>query len=138
MDPSQALGEPVKLRDDCLPTKRDIYQHYLYLRKERQETGEWQQNTPVFNVVKVVYSDVKKQWDKTEIPHTLEGRRGEKALNILVNQFLSLSKIPAAKRRKGIGQDLDCLFDVAACQHSDGHCDCSVQHQVRKSQASEL
>ena len=40
-------GVPKMLRRDCLPTKRDIFDHYLYMRKARQESGEWKQNTPL-------------------------------------------------------------------------------------------
>ena len=129
MEPAEArLGEPVKLRQDCLPTKRDIYNHYLHLRRERQETGEWQHNTPVSIIVKYVVSDVKKQWDKTEIPHILEGRRGEKAITNLLNKFHSLNK---HKISPDIVKELDCLYDVAACQHEDqSPCDCPVMQQV--------
>ena len=86
MDADQArLGEPVKLRQDCLPTKQDIYNHYLYLKKMKRETGEWRHNTPVIVTVKLLLCDAKKQWNKTKISHILEGRRGEKVITNIIN-----------------------------------------------------
>ena len=61
-------GVPKMLRRDCLPTKRDIFDHYLYMRKARQESGEWKQNTPLSIAVGEVLTDVREQWDKTGIP----------------------------------------------------------------------
>ena len=70
IDPDKVrLFEPCQLRQDCLPTKRDIYCHYLYLRKVKEERGEWRQDVPIIVAVREVLNGVKRQWSKTEIPH---------------------------------------------------------------------
>ena len=131
MEAGQAkLGVPVPLRQDCLPTKKDIINHYFNLRKVKQEAGEWVQYTPLTAMIKVVVSDVKKQWDKTEIPHkTLETRKGEKDISGLLAKFHNLSKVPLNKRGEEFGQEFDSLYDVADCPHQNP-CSCPLDRQV--------
>ena len=125
------LGEPVQLRQDCLPTKQDIYNHYLYLKKVKFEAGEWRNNTPAIETVRLVVSDVKKLWDKTEIPHILDGRKAEKIIGKLIQRFKSLSKIPVERRSQALTQELACLSDMSVCPHTDlTRCCCPVENQV--------
>ena len=56
----ESLGVPVQLKQDCLPTKRDIFNHSLYLRNVKQESGEWKQNTSLSVTVTDILSDVMK------------------------------------------------------------------------------
>ena len=129
MEAGQAkLGVPVPLRQDCLPTKKDIINHYLNLRRVQQEAGEW--HTSLAAMVKMVVSDVKKQWDKTEIPHmTLETRKGEKDISGLLAKFQSMSKVALNKRGVEFGHEFDSIYDVADCPHQNPCC-CPLEHQV--------
>ena len=126
------LSEPAKLRSDCLPTKQHVCQHYLHLRKVNQDAGTWLPNTPLEVVLKQVQIDVKQLWDRTEIPHILSGRKGEKVLKILLKRFLSLTKIAPVKREDKIGQEFESLFDVSICQHSaEIFCTCPPENKVK-------
>ena len=124
------LGEPTKLRQDCLPTQRDVYNHYLHLREIKQKSGEWQHNTPQLEQVRALLDDVKRQWDKTQIPHTLEGRKGEKLIINLLTKTKSLVKIQLNRRDEEFGKELDQLFDVSYCSHLNYPCMCPADHQV--------
>ena len=127
----ESLGVPVQLKQDCLPTKRDIFNHYLYLRNVKQESGEWKQNTSLSVAVTDILSDVKKQWEKTQIPHTADGRRGEKDLLSLLTKFQTLSRVNAARRGPEYGKEMDLLYDVAVCPHGElSACSCPLEHQV--------
>ena len=61
------LNQPVKLREDVLPTELEIYKHYLYLNSEKLNTGEWTTNTPIADIVKLLMADVSALWSKTGI-----------------------------------------------------------------------
>ena len=74
----QKLWEAAKLGQGNLPTGLDIFAHYLYLRTEKCEKGEWNKNISLFEAAKVVTSDVISQWNKTNIPHILHGKNGIK------------------------------------------------------------
>ena len=125
------LGVPKMLRRDCLPTKRDIFDHYLYMRKARQESGEWKQNTPLSIAVGEVLTDVREQWDKTGIPPFLGGRKGEKDITSILMKAQSLTKVPLAKRGEDFGSELDILYDAAVCHHSDfSACSCPLDKQA--------
>ena len=125
------FGTPRQLRQDCLPTKRDIYDHYLYLRKVKIENREWKQNIPLSDAASEVYSDIKKQWDKTEIPHRLQGRKGEKDVSSLLMRIQKIIRTPSERRDSGLGQELDSLFDMAHCPHTGFYpCSCPEDKQV--------
>ena len=123
-----SLGTAVNLRDDILPTKLDIYHHFLHLSKEKVINGDWKKNTPLSEKVKCVQEDVIKLWDKTGIAHCLTGKEGlRKITNIIINAK-STFKVPVARRQRGFADDLKVLFDVALCQHAyDENCTCPPQ-----------
>ena len=74
---------------------------------------------------------MKKQWDKTEITHTLDGRKAEKDMTGLIKMFQSLSKIKSSKRGEEFGLQYYILYDVAACHHTDlSECSCAMDQQV--------
>ena len=126
-------GEPAKLRDDILPTGHDIYKHYRYLNIERVRSGEWNQNTSLFEKVKCVRSEVADIWDRTGIPHTLSGKckEGDRQVTTIVIKGRKLSKVVMNKRGDDFGQELNVLFDVALCPHTEKEvCSCKLQDKV--------
>ena len=125
------LGIPAKLRDDILPTKLDIYQHFLYLSREKCLAGEWQRNTDISVKVKAVRDDVADIWDRTGISHGLGDRKGEQRICNLISSCKATFKVPLARRQAGFARELQVLFDVALCQHSELHtCTCDSQDQI--------
>ena len=41
------FSDPVRLKEDVLPTELDIYKHYLYLNAVKIQDRTWVTNTPV-------------------------------------------------------------------------------------------
>ena len=125
------LGEAVKLDQGSLPLKSQVFSHYLFLRNQKIEEGEWRQNTPLLVAAEAVKADVESQWGKTEIPHLLHGKPGDLRVSRLISKCQKLMQIPHERREPDFGKDLDTLFDVAACQHEDMNtCPCPVGKKV--------
>ena len=125
------LGVPSKLAENCLPTGIDIYNHYLYLRQAKIESGEWLQNTPLNVCVRDVTSDVCEQWDKTEIPYKLVGREGERKIMRLISRVQSEHRVPLEKRGEKFGEEFRTLFDIAHCHHKPCEtCSCPEERKV--------
>ena len=125
------LGEAVKLDQGNLPLKSQVFSHYLFLRNQKIEAGEWKQNTPLMVAAEAVKVDVESQWGKTEIPHLLHGKPGDLRVKRLISKCHKLMQIPNERREADFGKDLDSLFDVAACQHEDmNNCPCPLGKKV--------
>ena len=101
-----SLGFPLKIRDDILPSKLDIYNHLLYLSTEKCKSGEWKRNTDFNLKVKCVRDDVAELWDKTGIVHGLAGREGEKRISYLLTMCKNTFKVPMARRQEGFSLEL--------------------------------
>ena len=123
------INQPVKLREDILPTELEIYKHYLYLNSEKLKTGEWTTNTPLAKKVKLLMADVSALWSKTGIPFLLVGFQGERRIMALITRCKKLNKVAIEKRGEMFAQDLNVLFDVASCKH-EVICSCSKADQV--------
>ena len=80
------INQPVKLREDVLPTELEIYKHYLYLNAEKIDTGEWTTNTPLTKKVKLLMADVSALWSKTGIPFLSVGFQGERRIMALITR----------------------------------------------------
>ena len=52
------MNEPQQLSGDLLPTKLDLWRHYLYLISVKSSAGEWTQFTPLSVKLKSVCEDV--------------------------------------------------------------------------------
>ena len=63
---------------NVLPTRLEVYQHYLHLNKVKISSGEWKQNIPVKEKVKYLTNDIAKVWDMAGMPHNLIGKTGDK------------------------------------------------------------
>ena len=124
------INQPVKLRDDVLPTELEIYKHYLYLNNEKLAAGEWTTNTPLSKKVELLMVDVSALWHKTGIPFLLAGAQGERRIMALFTRCKKLNKVAMVKRGEKFGQDLNVLFDVASCKHEEILCSCSKADQV--------
>ena len=72
------LGEEEKLSKGNLPLRSQVFAHYLYLRRQKVESGEWKSNVSVNDAARAVKVDVQAQWEKTGIPHSLDGQAGDK------------------------------------------------------------
>ena len=80
------LGEAVKLDQGNLPLKSQVFSHYLFLRNQKIEEGEWRQNTPLMVAAEAVKADVESQWGKTQIPHVLHGKPGDLRVSRLISK----------------------------------------------------
>ena len=112
-----------------LPTESEIYQHYLHLKVVKESSGEWLSNVPLSTKIKYMTEDVKEIWNKTSIPHQLEGRKGEKKVSALIKKVKKLSKVTVQKRGLEFGASLSHLFDVDKCKCND-KCSCKLENQV--------
>ena len=125
------LAKPVKLRDDVLPTKLEIFEHFLFLTKEKCRSGEWQKNTDLSIKIGTVRDDVKELWDRTGIMHGLGGKYGLRRISNLITSCKNLFKVPKLRRQAGFASELQVLFDVAVCQHQDPEtCTCDSQDKI--------
>ena len=61
-----------------------MFAHYLYLRWQKVESGEWKSNVSVNDAARAVKVDVQAQWEKTGIPHSLDGQAGDKKVERLI------------------------------------------------------
>ena len=121
------LNQPVKLKEDVLPTELEIYKHYLYLNTDKLKTGEWTTNTPLTKKVELLMSDVSALWYKTDL---LAGSQGVRRIMALITRCKKMNKVAMEKRGEMFAQDLNVLFDVAYCKHEEVICSCSKADQV--------
>ena len=126
------FSDPVRLKEDVLPTELDIYKHYLYLNAVKIQDRTWVTNTPVSKKAGSVMTDVAAIWSKTGIPFDLAGYPGEKRIMYVINKGRTLNKVGMERRGEEFGQELDVLFDIASCKHVDGGiaCSCSIKDKV--------
>ena len=61
-----------------------MFAHYLYLRRQKVESGEWKSNVSVNDAARAVKVDVQAQWEKTGIPHSLDGQAGDRKVERLI------------------------------------------------------
>ena len=117
--------EAAKLPEDVLPTEMQVFQYYLYLKKVNTESKEWPVGISMHAKVKCILPDIAYVWNKSGIPHTLEGRKGEVKVERLISRILEL------QHKKGFEKEkFDKLFDVAKCQCSSDSCVCKPEAQV--------
>ena len=109
----------MELDPGSLPLKSNIFNHYLFLRKQKIAEGEWKSNVSLAEGARAVKIDVETQWEKTEIPHTLQGKQGEEKVKKVISQCKDLLKINQNRRGPDFALEMESLFDVAACQHDD-------------------
>ena len=129
-------GEAKPLHGEVLPTRGEVYQHYLHILNTKIKTGDWGKFTPLTSKVKFVMSDIKSIWEKTGIPH-LSGQSGEARVEKLISDIKRVNKIPMKQRNdastlKQIGDlQLDILFDISKCQCVDpSSCRCPDEDKV--------
>ena len=113
-----------------LPTKLEVYNHYLYLNKEQLVSGEWKQNTKFYEKVRLLRDQVADIWDKTSIPHVLEGREGLQKVSNLLLKCKDMNKVAKQKRKEGFADNLLELFNVAKCTHVKDFCSCDEASKV--------
>ena len=58
------LGEEEKLSKGNLPLRSQVFAHYLYLRRQKVESGEWKSNVSVNDAARAVKVDVQAQGGK--------------------------------------------------------------------------
>ena len=123
------LGEEEKLSKGKGPLRSQVFAHYLYLRRQKVESGEWKSNVSVNDAARAVKVDVQAQGEKTGIPHSLDGQAGDKKVERLI---LKCRKMPKKTvEDKNFGQEFDSLFDVASCQDKDPEsCNCPAGLKV--------
>ena len=133
MPKKKFLGTPAPLEQGTLPTKLDIYNHALYIRKVMESEGSWKQNTKIFEVVKRVSEDIKNQWDKTDIPtfFETEPEKAERKVREVLKSGKNLTKTPVSRRSEGFASEMNYLLDLAVCSHdSTESCICPAVKKV--------
>ena len=84
------IGDPVELDPGSLPLKSSVFNHYLFKRKQKIAKGEWKSNVSLTEGARAVKIDVETQWEKTGIPHTLEGKQGVEKVKKVILQCQDL------------------------------------------------
>ena len=126
------FGVPTKLSQGCLPTKVSIYNHALYARKVRE--GLLKHNTSHSDFVKVVSLEIKKVWDKTDIPNyfDIDPKKAERKVTEVIKLGKIRAKVPVDRRGADFARDLDILLDFSVCKHDRiESCDCPEEYKVR-------
>ena len=71
------------------------------------------------------------QWEKTGIPHSLDGQAGDKKSGKADPKMQKNAKKTVEDRDKNFGQEFDSLFDVASCQDKNPEsCNCPAGLKV--------
>ena len=129
------FGFPQNLNTNLLPTESDIVSHTQYLKKEKNNSGEWRNNTPVSEIARVVVEDLCAVWDKTDIPHygTLNPKWVRERVEKLLNRAKGVLKIPIDRRNNvDLEVEWSSLFDISLCSHKEKKIcdcpDCSIPH----------
>ena len=133
MPKKKFLGTPAPLEQGTLPTKLDIYNHALHIRKVMEKNGTWKQNTKLFEVFKKVSEDIKAQWEKTDIPTYFETDpdKAERKVKEVLKIGKALTKTPVSRRSEGFASEMNCLLDLAICSHtSNESCICPAVRKV--------
>jgi hypothetical protein len=132
LDRKFLFGYPQQLDPNYLPTDSDIVNHTQYLKKDKNNSGEWKHNTPISDIARVVANDVCSVWAKTDIPHngTLNLKRVREKIEKVLNRAKGVLKIPVKRRN---AMDLEevwsNLFDISLCPHREREiCDCPHCH----------
>jgi hypothetical protein len=77
---------------------------------------------------------VTRQWDKTDIPHTLKGKDGVRKVVTLLTKCKELKKEKWRVRgevKVFVGEEVKHLFDMSVCHHtSQSICDCAPDNKV--------
>ena len=114
-----------------LPLRSQVFAHYLYLRRQKVESGEWKSNVSVNDAARAVKVDLQAQWEKTGIPHSLDGQVGDRKVERLILKCRKMQKKTVEDRDKNFGQEFDSLFDVASCQDKNPEsCNCPAGLKV--------
>ena len=125
------IGDPVELDPGSLPLKSSVFNHYLFKRKQKIAAGEWKSNVSLAEGARAVKIDIEAQWEKTGIPHTLQGKQGVEKVKKVIVQCQDLLKIQPKRRGPDFALQMESLFEVAACQHDDLlNCSCSAGQKV--------
>ena len=70
------LGEEEKLSKGNLPLRSQVFAHYLYLRRQKVESGEWKSNVSVNDAARAVKVDVH--------AHSLDGQARDRKVERLI------------------------------------------------------
>ena len=92
------IGDPVELDPGSLPLKSSVFNHYLFKRKQKIAAGEWKSNVSLAEGARAVKIDIEAQWEKTGIPHTLQGKQGVEKVKKVISQCQDLLKIQQNRR----------------------------------------
>ena len=78
------LGEEEKLSKGNLPLRSQVFAHYLYLRRQKVESGEWKSNVSVNDAARAVKVDVQ--------AHSLDGQAGDRKVERLILKCRKMQK----------------------------------------------
>ena len=95
-------------------------------RQSMQRPNEQQQRLSSWAI-----NYVQAQWEKTGIPHSLDGQAGDKKSGKADPKMQKNAKKTVEDRDKKFGQEFDSLFDVASCQDKNPEsCNCPAGLKV--------
>ena len=146
-DKNDIFGFPKKLSENVFPVDIDLVNHSSFLKKEKQNSGEWKQNTPISDVARAIANDICEVWDKTDILH--HGIKNpkwvkEKVEKVLVKAREVIKLLSSRKKEYKLPHTWGQLFDISLCIHRSlkvcdcptcttphpEHCDCSEDSRV--------
>ena len=125
------LGVPSRMNEGYLPTALEIYNHYLKVKQEKEDSGEWTHNISNNTVIKVICSDIKNVWDRTQIPNilTAQMRKSQKKVSDIIHKAKNLMKKSPKIRGENFGNELNYLVDFSKCLHES-----SINHNFSSSE----
>ena len=127
------FGIAVRIREDCLPTKKEVYNHFLYIKDQKLASEEWTKFTSFATRISCLQQDICEIWDRTAIPHSLATRNGTRHITKLIISCQKLCKVPFDRRKPDHTLEMVSLFDVALCIHkSTETCTCLAANKVGK------
>ena len=115
------LGDEKQLDQGNLPTGVGVFNHSLHIRAEKIKTGVWKSNVSMAEVAKVVTCNVTRQWDKTDITHTLKGKDGVRKVVTLLTKCKELKKEKwrvKGRSKSNFGEEVKHLFYMSVCHHT--------------------
>jgi len=111
------FGKPTKFPVNQLPTKTDVYRHYLHVRKNLPSSAK--ANPSVRDVCKSVLTDLTAVWKRASIPTVTENSLLKRLVR-LVEEANKLTRYQHNRTSSAAYSDLranfDKLFDICSCK----------------------
>jgi len=126
------FGQPAKFIQTCLPTNKDVYLHYVFIRNELIASGN--ANPSKMAVAEKVASDIEAVWKTASVP-TVAHKSVSNKVQSCVSKAQLVAKTSSSKRSKTDNQvkEFDKVFDICTCRCNlleEKMCTCPKERKV--------